>query len=489
MIMTGVIATLLTLAPPLGQNGALVTREIERPAQPEEPIIRDDFERCEPKEAVVRDERRDNTWCLRTKDWPTPLLNAMGNPPDLTYDPQLKGRYDIYVGSRATDFTVSMGLRLASEKEFTIVTSPRGTKEVHYDWEYCFRRAVPMDGEKIVIHALGAAVYLDYFKFVPCTGTEKVLARVATDHVMICSEKGKHFAFPGVARLKDGSLAVVFREGTAHVDPSGREALCRSTDDGRTWSPRRTIYDDPKIDERDPGICQQSSGTLVVSMASNGADVMRSTDNGETWDKPTPAPVFSPHGPRELPDGRLYWCGIATENGMNHVKIATSEDLGRTWRADIIVAESLPFHQPWVSEFWDEPFALSLDANRWLCLHRVDRDGYLYQNASTDGGKTFTVPRRTPMWGCPPFLLRLKDGRVLAVYGYRRPPFGIRACLSADQGATWDIAHELIVRDDGGHVDLGYPTAVELEPGLVFAVYYFNHGGPECTVEGTFFRP
>jgi hypothetical protein len=131
------------------------TREVELAPQAGEPIIREDFEHCEPADAVARDERKADSWVLRTKDWPTPLLNAVGNPPDLTYDPQLSGVYDIYVGSRATHFTVSMGLKLASEDEFTVITSPRGTETVHHDWEYCFRRDVKLDGEKIIIHALG----------------------------------------------------------------------------------------------------------------------------------------------------------------------------------------------------------------------------------------------------------------------------------------------------------------------------------------------
>jgi sialidase-1 len=346
---------------------------------------------------------------------------------------------------------------------------------------------VRLDGERIIIRALGTAAYLDYLKFVPVIAGRKEARRCATDHVVICAEAGKHFAFPGVARLRDGTLAAVFREGTAHVDPSGRIALCRSTDGGRTWGARRTSYDDPDTDERDPGILQHSDGTLIVSMASAGAKTMRSTDGGETWDTPLPAPVFSPHGPRELPDGRLYWCGIATERGINHVRIVTSDDLGRTWREEAIVAESLPYHQPWVSEFWDEPFALPLAGSRWLCLFRVDRDGYLYAGSSPDG-KTLTPPTRTPMWGCPPFVLRLGDGRLVAVYGYRRPPWGIRACLSGDDGASWDIGDEIVVRDDGGHGDLGYPTAVELEPGLLLVVYYHNHGSAECTIEGTFLR-
>ncbi|MBM3497616.1 MAG: exo-alpha-sialidase [Armatimonadetes bacterium] len=481
-------AIVLTSVGAGAQTGRLETREIEVLLGTEEPILREDFERCEPRDAVLRDERRDDSWLLRTKDWPTPLLNAVGNPPDLTYDPQLTGAYDIYLGSRATHFTVSVGLKLGGEPEFTVVTSPRGTEQVHYDWEYCFRRGVKLDGEKLVIRSLGHAAYLDYLKFVPVEALGKGTARVATDHVMVCSEAGKHFAFPGVARLTDGSLGAVFREGTAHVDPSGGVAWCRSTDGGRTWSPRKTIYDDPNIDERDPAVLQHSGGALIVSMHSGSAVTIRSTDGGETWDKPTVAPVFSPHGPRELPDGRIYWCGIVTRMGTNQVQIAVSEDLGLTWDTPITVGLSLPYHQPWVRPFWDEPFALPLSGDEWLCLHRVDMDGYLYANRSAGGGATFGLPERTRMWGCPPFVLRLHDGRLLALYGYRRPPWGIRGCLSADEGATWDAANEIVLREDGGHGDLGYPVALEVEPGLVFAVYYHNRGGEECTIEGTFLR-
>ncbi len=488
-MMTASIVALAAVLPLFAQTGRLEVREVEVEAESGEPVLRDDFERCEPAGAVLVDERRPDTWVLRTKDWPSPLLNAVGSPPDLTYDPQLTGVYDIYVGSRATDFPVSVGLRLASESEFTIVTCPRGTEKVHHDWEFCLRREVKLDGEKLVIHALGQAVYLDYLKFVPAPVMRKATARVATDHVVICQEAGKHFAFPGVAKLSDGSLVAVFREGTAHVDPSGSVAMCRSTDGGRTWSARRTVYDDPRIDERDPGILQHSGGTLIVSMASASAQTMRSTDGGQTWDKPAPAPVFSPHGPRELPDGRLYWCGIATKMGINHVQVAVSDDLGLTWEVPITVALSLPYHRPWVRPFWDEPFALPLEGGNWLCLHRVDMDGYLYANRSGDGGKTFGIPQRTPMWGCPPFILRLQDARLLALYGHRRLPWGIRACLSTDEGATWDMDNEIILRDDGGHGDLGYPVALEMEPGLVLAVYYHNHGGPECSIEGTWLRP
>ena len=49
----------------------------------------------------------------------------------------------------------------------------------------------------------------------------------------------------------------------------------------------------------------------------------------------------------------------------------------------------------------------------------------------------------------------MRDGRIACVYGYRLPPFGLRARLSEDGGRTW--GREIVLRDDGGSWDLGYP--------------------------------
>jgi hypothetical protein len=62
-------------------------------------------------------------------------------------------------------------------------------------------------------------------------------------------------------------------------------------------------------------------------------------------------------------------------------------------------------------------------------------------------------------------------------YGYRRPPYGVRACLSHDDGVTWDLQHELVIRSDGLHTDLGYPSSVQLESGQILTVYYFHEPG------------
>ena len=45
---------------------------------------------------------------------------------------------------------------------------------------------------------------------------------------------------------------------------------------------------------------------------------------------------------------------------------------------------------------------------------------------SEDDGFSWTPPKWTNIWGYPAELIPLKDGRYLMIYGYRRPPYGVR---------------------------------------------------------------
>lgn len=74
--------------------------------------------------------------------------------------------------------------------------------------------------------------------------------------------------------------------------------------------------------------------------------------------------------------------------------------------------------------------------------------------------------------GNPPSLVRLKDGRLALTYGYRARPWGVRARLSADDGASWGA--EMVLHDDGLTGDLGYPRSLVRPDGRVVTVYYFN---------------
>jgi sialidase-1 len=77
--------------------------------------------------------------------------------------------------------------------------------------------------------------------------------------------------------------------------------------------------------------------------------------------------------------------------------------------------------------------------------------------------------------------IQLRDGRLLVVYGHRREPFGERACISRDEGRTWDIEHEFVLADAPGP-DLGYPSSVQLADDSILTVYYQAQriGAPTC---------
>jgi hypothetical protein len=112
--------------------------------------------------------------------------------------------------------------------------------------------------------------------------------------------------------------------------------------------------------------------------------------------------------------------------------------------------------------------------------------------ASDDGAATWRLLNRpapdTGSGGNPPALIRLRDGRICLVYGYRDPPFGMRARLSTDEGATWEA--EIVLRDGGGNHDLGYPRAVQRTDGSVVTAYYWNdEPDGERYIAATVWRP
>ena len=66
-------------------------------------------------------------------------------------------------------------------------------------------------------------------------------------------------------------------------------------------------------------------------------------------------------------------------------------------------------------------------------------------------------------------------------------PYGQRARISRDDGATW--SDEIILRDDGPDGDLGYPCSVELPGGDILTVYYQKRPGESlCSILWTQWR-
>jgi hypothetical protein len=135
---------------------------------------------------------------------------------------------------------------------------------------------------------------------------------------------------------------------------------------------------------------------------------------------------------------------------------------------------------------WFYPRGLQLPSGRILCTLRCQRspqgDMWSEMYYSDDGGGTWGFRSRINDFGAPTNLVRMQDGRLVAVYGYRLPPYGVRAAVSEDEGETWEP--EVVLRDDGGSWDLGYPNAVESTRGKIAAVYYFNSKHDKVQADG-----
>ena len=191
-----------------------------------------------------------------------------------------------------------------------------------------------------------------------------------------------------------------------------------------------------------------------------------------------------------LGDGTIVtpvYGSVSVDDPATRSWVLRSTDGGSTWQLITMACDGVhSFNEAELLELPDGRVLAMIRAfNGRGSATRYER-GFLWQTTSTDRGQTWSKPLMTPIWGYPPHLLLTRDGDVLCTYGYRRPPFGIRACFSRDGGTTWDVADEVILRSDalpegpgpgrGGAGDLGYPRTVQLRDGTFFTAYYITLG-------------
>ena len=226
----------------------------------------------------------------------------------------------------------------------------------------------------------------------------------------------------------------------------------------------------------------------------------RSGDRGATWET-VPTRVSPPSGMSyihidgaplaKFPDGSqlaIATCGPSPATST--LRIYGTDDHGLSWSH--------------IAEVHRDPTAqgrstygslLLLPGGRLQCymLNLGGQRDAIQMNHSDDGGYSWTTPKPIVAWGQSPWRslslehawsgarrgpryrspwpLRLKDGRILVIFGRRRPPFGIGVIVSEDDGETWSA--EAVLRADASDWDLGYPVAVELKDGRVFTTYYY----------------
>ncbi len=290
----------------------------------------------------------------------------------------------------------------------------------------------------------------------------------------------------------------------------GKTYSVRSTDYGRTWSePAISIMDniDPEwagaeklsdlgpIDYLDSNVLVSNASKGLFGGAESQTTLRVSRDRGHSWSPTFQVPLdgLPNHSGMNSflvrPDGTamLWLMETGTEGWNRHPLVFALPPGGQDFH---FLSMITPLHDPkgaadtadrsttlrFGGHRWFYPRAWMLPGGRILCTLRCQRDprGIMWTEIfnSDDGGETWNFFSRVNDFGAPTSLVVMPDGRVVAVYGYRLMPSGIRARVSEDGGKTW--GPELIVRDDGGSWDLGYPNAWLTDDGKVGVIYYFN---------------
>lgn len=349
------------------------------------------------------------------------------------------------------------------------------------------------------------------------------------EHIVIYKDKKYNSFFPSVVKRPDGRIVLGFRqapdrrrneEKISHIDPSSRAMMIASAD-GISWEPEpNVLYDDYFCGVQDPCLNQLRDGTLfatffmwkVLEQEDAGekqsgdksifgkwigrrkhALSIRSTDGGQTWDRPIPIPVDGAirGNSVELDDGAILTPLYSSES--TNVHVARTEDKGNTWTAHAVI-ESCDGYT------FEEPNLFRTPSGKLVAFIRTRNVSVqptkeiprspLYTSESIDGGRTWSRPVMRPHYSPSPFhALTLDSGNLLLTYGYRNSPFGIRAIVLDAECERWDEAQETVLREDGLSLDIGYTSAVQLNDGRVLVTYYYYDDTDVCRyIAGTVCR-
>jgi hypothetical protein len=371
-------------------------------------------------------------------------------------------------------------------------------------------------------------------------------------HFVIYKEPGSYISFPHVVSLPNKKLALVFRRASkfsaeaaisgkaTHHDPDSSIEIIFSEDAGLTWSPQsRTIYKS-EYGVNDPSLTVLKDGGLLLRfvalniMRTNevknlmgrhifshrvehglvttvvGNVVCRSDEHGLTWrelcisDAPGLTNACSRDPILEMPDGSLLMPVYTGSPQRSEIaSVIRSFDQGLTWHEPTIIMcdtrgersqqQGINFSETSLLHFRDgEILAMTrsdesfhTSGNQFVPVGGV---GELHTSRSYDGGLSWEYPSRTGIFGTPGALTQIGNNILLATYGYRKIPYGIRCCLSRDAGRTWDVANEIIIRDDAPSWDCGYPFTLSLSGGSMLTVYYLADADGNRHISGTLWQ-
>ena len=230
-----------------------------------------------------------------------------------------------------------------------------------------------------------------------------------------------------LARRRNGELLLVCSGGReAHVCPFGRVELMRSSDNGETWTFPRVLIDGP-IDDRDAGVLETAKGSILVTT----------------------------------------FTSLAYEDRLNRALNMKPDD-ENAWPSERIRRWQAAHHRV-------DAVQRELELGSWMIR-------------STDGGRSWSAPYRCPA-NSPHGPIQLSDGRLLYAgklfwygraghdhagklswYGWTGQDQGrVGVWESTDDGETWRWLAEIPARSGDDFNDYHELHAVEAADGGIVA--------------------
>lgn len=319
------------------------------------------------------------------------------------------------------------------------------------------------------------------------------------EKITISNDPAIYEAWPDLVLTASGKLLCVFTECTHHRDRSyTRIMLTESTDNGKSWSPKRPLtegtaglpysYNCARISALRDGRLAVIVDRLNAAGEKEDSQSVNllyfSSDDGVSWSEGAETPLrgIVPDKLRELEDGRWIVSAHYSIRGNLATFCRYSDDRGRTWSDEILIGHDrryqlcetciLPVGEGKLVAFMRENSGLGRD-----CIKSI----------SYDNGASWSPLVDFPLPGCHrPVAGILRDGKIFITYRFMQGgKRGFGAWTQNFFGALTDRGSALSVRrgdawsriipidyDRSPNSDLGYSGWEQLSDGSVYIVSY-----------------